>query len=196
MDTPSNKKTMRSFKNSKLAKVAETKQDTKLNDFDGFEYNEETVKKIKDYNTKVTDLDTDYTGFTPRTGIIVRVFLHEPKVEGNIVIPYTQPIVIKTQNGLAQVAETESPYPYSKKAVVVSLPEVIKDLKVGDIVQIENEVTKGYPIGGGRSAAIAIPKAFTLYTYDKPSNTPPTDPNHKHYGYLKIDSRDIAGIIS
>ena len=195
MDTPSKKKSMRSFKNSKLSKVKESEVDTKLNDFDGFEYNEETVKKIKEYNANVTNLDSDYTSFTPRTGIIVRVFLHEPKVEGNIVIPYTQSIIIPTQNGLANVGETESPYPYSKKAVIVSVPEVIKDLKVGDIVQIENEVTKGYPIGGGRSAAIAIPKAFTLHTYDKPSNTPPTDPNHKHYGYLKIDSRDIAGIL-
>jgi hypothetical protein len=149
------------------------------------------LDSIVSYNENVPTLDELYANLSPVNGYIVRVFLHEPIVsEMGILIPHKQIVSIPTQNGMAEYAEIETPYPYSNKAIIVAAPQHATFLKQGDIVQIGDNPVKTRAVGSGKNATVTIPSAY-LHPESK-SIVVPTDVKNRHYGYLLINHQDIV----
>ena len=59
------------------------------NNVTAFKYSSEYVDQVKEYNSKVTDLDPLYTSIKPLQQLVVRAFLIEPKVsETGLITPF------------------------------------------------------------------------------------------------------------
>lgn len=149
---------------------------------------------IKEYNSIVTTLDKDYAEFTPFNGVIVRAFHKEMLVDENTGLVISAPKTVIPDMGVqgAPVEMIESPWAFSRKAVVVSVPEDFKAYKAGDIVQLSHDavlVTKM------RQDDFRVIHSFTLWEHQ--DFQPPTSKKDKHYGYFLIDPyKHIHGRIS
>jgi hypothetical protein len=147
-----------------------------------------------EYNKKVLDLDTTYTSLIPISDIIVRVFAKElERTKSGIILPASAPVVIPTNSGHGNLGTVESPYSYSKKAVVIAVPAGYKGLDAGDIVQLSDATVTGHAIGAGHEATISIRHSFTHYDHN--SEQPPTNPKNPHYGYLMVPVRFIDCVV-
>lgn len=146
---------------------------------------DEMEKDIDDYNSRVTDLDPDYESFTPFREVIVRCFHLEMQKNSSGLVS-SPPIVYvpeMTQNGLGIRQTVESPWAFSRKAVVVSVPEGFIAYKPGDIVQLDRRCV--VPEKPSRDTDYLLPFSFTLWEHQDFS--PPRSKKDKHYGYLIID---------
>lgn len=142
-------------------------------------------KDINEYNEKVHVLDPEYAEFTPFREVIVRCFhLEMQKNDSGLVS--SPPIVYvpeMTQNGLGIRQTVEAPWAFSRKAIIVSVPEGFTAYKPGDIVQLDRRCV--IPEKPGRDTDYILPFSFTLWQHQDFS--PPRNKKDKHYGYLIID---------
>lgn len=154
---------------------------------------QEDLQSIYEYNRNVTTLDEDYANIVPTSKILVRVFLHEPHTtEHGLLEPYRQLIPIQTNAGVGTLMEIESPFPYTNKAIVVSVPAGYTSIKPGNLVQLESNPIKPIATGNGANARIHIPLSYmhpTAPTLEIPQNC-----KDKHYGYLLIPYHEISTI--
>jgi hypothetical protein len=151
----------------------------------------ELEEEIKNYNANIRNLDPLYTSVVPIHDVIVRMFLIEPTVsESGLVSLHKEIYSIPTRNEMASYAEAESPFPYSRKAIVVSAPEN-SAFKKGNIVQIAaNPVT----VAGNANNAYFKVKMEYLHP-DANLLATPKNPSSQHYGYLMLPSYDIKAIL-
>lgn len=159
-------------------------------------YNDELNQKFIDYNEKVTELDEMYTSLKMRHDILVRVFVRPmQKTEHGTMIPNKTAIQVSTNVGLGKLMAMDNPLPYEPKAVIVSVPDGITNLKVGQIVGLREDPVKGIPIGKGENAVVQIPKGFIhpdeRSKYQEAITGTPEDPTDRNYGYLAINEYDI-----
>lgn len=153
------------------------------------------LTSLKTYNdTIVRNLDNDYTKVKPLHNILVRVFVKEPEVtKEGLIKPYKQIVPVPTNNGVANWAEVESPYPFDNLAIVVSVPENVTSLKTGDIIQLSKNPVDAKVIGSGKEAYLNIPNTYALPEYK--SLEPTKDPLNKHFGYLLVPYFEIKTIL-
>lgn len=158
---------------------------------DTFEYNDEVIEDLKNYNKNIEDIDDIYKGVKPRFKVLLRCFVSEVRKDDNgLIIPNTIPIPIPTKSGMGDMALVETPWPYSKKAVVIAAPEG-SNLEKGDIVMLAKQPITGV-VGRGNNAMLSISDGFIHP--DEQGKYPagfPTDPNDKNYGFLLKADYDI-----
>lgn len=158
---------------------------------DEFEYNDALIEDLKLYNENITNIDPLYQNLQPRFKVLLRCFVSEiTKDENGLIIPNTIPIPIPTKSGFGNMAVVETPWPYSKKAVVIAAPEG-SNLKQGDIVMLTKQPITGV-IGNGNNAMLSVSDGF-IHPDEagKYAAGFPTDPNDKNYGFLLKADFDI-----
>jgi len=152
---------------------------------------------IKEYNDKILELDPMYSTTKPIHKFLVRCFhLEMGRSPGGILLPPKVVINVPTQNGIGTLAEIDSPWMLSKKAVVVALDARTRNsdapiLKVGDIIQLGSNPIKGKK--AGKDFAITLQAAFMHHTYEDVQ--PPTDITNPHFGYLLVSLMEIETIV-
>jgi hypothetical protein len=156
-------------------------------------FNEEENQKLVEYNKKVTEIDPLYSKLTPRFDLLVRVFVNPLEEKDGILIPNTIAVRSQTKAGPGFAGIIENRFPYSRKAVVISVPDEITDLKSGDIIYLSETPVQAKALGTGNNAVTIIPNKFVhpdeAYKYSavQPIPVDPTDPN---YGYLLVKPYD------
>ena len=162
-------------------------------------YNDDQNQKLVDYNANIKKINDKYSNLKMRFDVLVRVFVNPMEVgESGVLKPNSIPVSAPTNSGVGYIGQIHNPFPYTPKAVVVSIPDEIKDLKVGDIVILADSPVKAVAIGRGDQATITIPNKFVhpdeanKYPLDAPI---PTDPSDENYGYLIIKPYDIKIIL-
>lgn len=109
---------------------------------------------------------------------------------GGVLIKPSIEVPVKTQNGMAIKEMTDSPYPFSRKAVVVSIPEGYQTFKVGDEVLVDKHCVMATKIND--NAPFHLAKGFTMDTWTEIE--PPTNMLDPHYGYLLLEpNTEILG---
>lgn len=168
-----------------------------------FNFNDqENASKLVNYNANIETLDEAYSSLKPISDVIVRVFVKElEQTEGGLYKPHMQTVMIPTQSGIGHLEEVESPWAYSRKAIIVAAPKSLQEenqyrtsLAAGTIVILANNPVQSRPMGGGRDAALSIPKAFT-HPDLVASDMIPTEADNRHYGYLLVSPMDIKIIM-
>jgi len=194
---PAGKTTMKDLHNEhvQLDKMAPVNDGDGPQDFDspidGFKFDEDFEQKLVKYNENVLTLDSDYTSLTPRADILVRVFVKElEKTEAGLILPNKTQVQIPTRSGVGVLGEMDNPYPYSQKAVVISVPVYITDLKAGDVVILNSPTVMGVATGQGDDAMISIRFGFTHPDFYNEQHLP-SDPDNKNYGYLALPSQEV-----
>lgn len=154
-------------------------------------------KKTTDYNSKVLELNPKYTSLIPLQHIIVRCFLLETvRTESGIIIPPKVIVDIPTNTGVGKKGEVESPFPFSRIAVIVAVPPSYKNnpdspYKVGTRCMLDGSPLKATVQGDG--VLFDLPSGFTHPEWDQLQF--PTDFENEHFGYLKVSYRDIDLIL-
>jgi hypothetical protein len=144
------------------------------------------------YNENLFNLNPAYLELKPIRKVLLRVFVLPAKVDDNgIIIPNTLYVKKLTDSGFGYAGEIENIFPYSKKAVVVAVPEVLKSsLNVGEVVFLSDDQVNAVTAGSGNNAEIIIKNAFVRPdVYLK--RQIPTEPTNEHYGYVLVDYADI-----
>ena len=157
---------------------------------------EEHADKLKKYNEELNNINPVYGNLIPFTKILVRVMVKElEKTEGGLYMPNMLEVPIPTQSGLGHVEQAENPWPYTRSAIVVAVPESFKNstfvsLSILDKVILSSSPVKGHAMSKGRGAAIGIANSFT-HPLEYKNNQPPTDPSNPHYGYLLVSMSEL-----
>ena len=195
-DKPGAKKSMREMMNLNPEELSNIPSEE--NYAPAFEFTDEFDEKLKAYNERIKDIHPDYGAFKPYDKILVRLYTRPlERNSSGLVIPHYEPVQIPTRSNVGNAMVVPSPYPFTRKAVIVALPEVdyIKNrFNIGDTLILAQKQVVARSIGSGDDAAIDIPNKFFLPDfYDRAGM--PIDPEDKNYGYILIEPRDIEGSI-
>lgn len=156
-----------------------------------FKYTPEYADQAKQYNLNLTNLDSRYTSVKPIHKVIVRCALNEPQVtESGLVLPYKQLLSVQTNAGTGKVGEYETDWPYSEKAIVVSVPDHITSIKQGDIIQLSRDAVQNRVIGQGANAFPVVVNGFVHV--DSKHDVTPKDITDVDYGYVLVSISDIT----
>jgi len=186
---PFHKQTLKDLMTPTIDGVASGNESSRVPDLSVIKFNEDMDASIKQYNKNILELDPEYTKLKPMQKVLVRVFLKElRKTEDGLYLPNTEFVRLKTHAGVGYVGEVESPFPYSQKAVVVSVPDSVTTIKSGDIVYLSNKPIQAVPDGSGNEARITIPNAFI---HPELGDDLSTNPNDRLYGYLQVNYFEI-----
>jgi hypothetical protein len=158
---------------------------------------QEKNNQIIKYNETIQNLDPVYANLNPLNHIIVRVVLKEmQRTESGLLKPNTIFVKKPTESGFGYIAEMESPFPYTLKAIIVAVPDQFKDkFKSGQFVYLNEEQVEAVALGKGNNAAIRIKNVFTHPEFFVESGTP-SEPANQHYGYLKVNPYNIDFIVN
>lgn len=165
-----------------------------------FLFSDEQNEKLKKYNENIADFNELYTSIKPRFNVLVRAFV-QPMEEGEngVLKPNTVEVALPTKAGVGDVGTMTNPYPFIPKAVVVAVPEEVKDIKPGDVVTLSQRQVVGRPMGRGNNAMVIIPNSFVhpneLHKYP-PESPVPYDPSDYNYGYMEIKPYDINFVLN
>lgn len=145
------------------------------------------------YNKGLPTLDAEYTNFIPTNKVLIRCkVLEYEELSSGILTKPTIMVPVRTKSGVGFHADQESPYPYSREAIIVSVPKDFQNYKAGDVVIIPNHMvlaTKAH-----KDSPFHMPNAFTLPEWKELE--PPHSMKSKHYGYLLISHHEIQGKIN
>jgi hypothetical protein len=159
---------------------------------EGF-YNEDFEAKIQDYNATITNFHEAYKSFVPFRDVLVRVYLKPTtRSESGILLPNIDYLPIKTNNNVGTLIEVPNPYPYTRKAVIVNVPEGTTHVATGDSVLLGRNMVASELVGKGKEATVRIPACF-IHPEVSETTTPPLDPENPNYGYCLIPSFEIIG---
>lgn len=162
-------------------------------------YSDEQNEKLISYNENIKNLDELYSNLIPRFDVLVRIYVNPMEVsESGVLKPNTVPVSAPTNAGVHYIGSMDNPYPYSSKAIVISVPSEVTDLKPGDIVGLADTPVKGIALGKGDQAVVTIPNKYVHPDEAKkyPIENPlPSDPSDRNYGYLLIKPYDVKVII-
>lgn len=145
------------------------------------------------YNQNINNHLDEYTNFVPTRKIIVRCYVMEYYMENGILqIPDLQ-VPVRTANGVGHKGFEKSPWPYSRKAVVVAVPPNHDVYKPGDLVLLDRGVTLTAPKQNSEMP-FHMPKGFTTDSWN--DMEPPHSMKSEHYGYLILEPlSEILGIL-
>ena len=157
-------------------------------------YNDSFQTKLKNYNESILILDQNFRKVTPRYDILVRAFTRPLIKDGDVIIPPTLPVDIRTQNNRGKAYQVENPYPFFNKVVIVSKPKNIEDLQVGDVAIVDANYKFVEAFGNGDNAFIKVngfihPDDLANY------NEYPTNPEDPNYGYFLVPNHLIKAVL-
>ena len=151
----------------------------------------EYVEALKQYNSQVTNLDENYTRIKPLNKIIVRCFVHEPRVsESGLITPMKQLVDVTTNSGAGVQRVVESDWPYRTKGVVVAVPDNYPTLQAGDIIQMTGLATDIKVMGASDNAFLMVRNGYVQV--DSENLLPPQDITDADYGYILISMGDVV----
>lgn len=157
----------------------------------------EQEEKTNKYNENIQNLSEKYTKLIPLHKVIVRCKLLETeRTDKGLIIPPTVKVTIPTNNGIGRIGEVDSPFPYSREAVIVSAPPHFENDEDHPIKRGKMCVLAESPIkasSAGKDALITLPNGFTHPEWK--SLQLPKDFSHEHFGYLMVSFRDIEIIL-
>lgn len=144
-----------------------------------------------EYNASIDNHLPEYVNFTPYRKILVRCFVLEYyTTEAGVLVKPVVEVPVKTQNGMAIKEMVDSPYPFSRKAIVVSVPEGTSNFKPGDTVLLDKHVVMATKVN--ENAPFHLAKGFTMDTW--PGLEVPTSMKDPHYGYMLVEpNTEILG---
>jgi len=172
------------LENQTPQKVEKTKVLSALDGIDIVKF----AKEVSDYNGSISDFDTDYSEMQPNgLSVLVRLFAKEPKLENGLYHYNSPQIAVQTTSGVGIKEYVNSPYPFTKKAIVVAVsPRLQSEYKPGELVQISDiPVVCPFP---GQKDVIPV-YSFLHYEYD--DILPPHEVTNKHFGYFMIPEEII-----
>jgi len=159
----------------------------------------ERANSVKQYNTNINQHLSMYTTLVPTNGILVRLYLREPKItESGLYIPETNAVdTIEVKRTAAsgdrytQKLE-DSPWKWSTKAVIVALPEFLKTHTIGQNVQVPF-----FPTGSMTKSDESKEMTFQYAFIHCDANTLdiPQDCLDPHFGYALIPTHEIKCIL-
>ncbi len=151
------------------------------------------IQKIEKYNKNVAILDPEYSiGFKPFGLYLIRYFIKAPKILGNgMMFENTDKIPVPTKNGQGILDTVINPFPFAHRAIIVSIPEHERTLKVGQVVHA-NSPRVVAPIPGDRSTIIY---ESCFFKHDSEFSAPTTDMNNPEYGYALVGKDALIGLI-
>ena len=188
-DKPKHKETMLDFiKENQTNNPIENQKKIAQSNIHAFKYTELYMEQVKAYNLNIKNIDPQYASVKPLHEILVRFYLHEPLVEGNIVMPFKQTVPVPTKSGVNGYQEIESDFPFRLKGVVISAPES-NPLKCGDDIMLSRKAIQMHVIGTGADAAIRLDAGFVHP--DSMLHDIPTDVTSPHYGYALVQYHEI-----
>lgn len=189
-DKPKAKTTMLDFiKENQTSNPLEKQALVAQSNIHAFKYTDTYMEQVKAYNANLKTLDPQYTSVKPLHEILVRFYLHEPTVVGNIVMPFKQYVPVPTKSGIGKYDEIESDFPFRLKAVVISAPES-NPLKPGDEIMLSRKAIQMNVIGdGGANRQIIVEQGFVHP--DSFLHEVPTDVTSPHYGYGLVQYHEI-----
>lgn len=170
-----------------VVEKTEREIDIEINAFDA-----DKNSKYAAYNASVLELNPLYTSIKPIRKVIVRTYVQEATTDENGILRSPSIYVKKvTESGYGYAGVIENPFPYSRKVVIVAVPENLKlSLSPGEVVVLEDEQVQCFARGKGDNAETVVKNAFVRSDiYNEP--TIPQDPTNEHFGYLKIDYSSI-----
>ena len=160
---------------------------------------EERANTSKQYNNNITEHLPMYTSIKPTNGILIRLFLREPKItESGLLIPEMNAsdfVEVKRRAGSGDRYTqklSESPWKWSTKAVVVAIPDFVQDLKVGQLIQVPFLPT------GVTKKEDESEEATFMYAFihcDSGTTEIPQDCLDVHFGYALIPKHEIKCIL-
>lgn len=195
-ERPANRKTMKEVMNLNPEDLSNIESEE--NYAPAFEFTEEFDQKLISYNDRIKDLDSDYKAFRPYDNILLRLYVKPlERNESGLVVPHYEQVIIPTKSGQGAAAVVASPYPFSRKAVIVAVPDVEwmqARFNVGDTVLLSQKQVVARSTGYGEEAQIDVPNKFFLPDfYDRLGM--PIDPENKSYGYILVNPTAIEGFI-
>lgn len=114
--------------------------------------------------------------------------------DGDVLLPNSIVVDVPTNNKMGVVYQTENPYPFTHKAVVVSpCATAENDLKPGTIVTLDTSFNLVRAKGSGDNAYIQV-NGFIHPDVSNDFNEYPTDPENEHYGYFLVRN-DLVKLI-
>jgi len=170
--------------NQSPQKVEKTKVLSALDSVDIVEF----AKEVSEYNKNISNFDSDYSDMIPNGyQVLVRLFAKEPKLENGLYHYNSPQIAVQTTSGVGVKEYVNSPYPFTKKAIVVAVsPRLESEYTPGELVQITDiPVVCPYP---GQKDVIPV-YSFLHHEYD--DILPPYSVTHKHFGYFMIPENII-----
>lgn len=115
--------------------------------------------------------------------------------DGDVLLPTTIVVDVPTNNKLGVLFQTENPYPFTHKAVVVSPCSVAEnDLPTGTVVTIDTAFGLVRAKGSGDNAYIQV-NGFIHPDVSLDFTEYPTDPENEHYGYFLVPNHQIKLIV-
>lgn len=154
-------------------------------------------KEKNEYNEKITELDPLYTVLSPVSKILVRCKVLVPyRSDGGLIMKPSVMVPIRTGNEIGWLDAKESPWPYSREAIIVALPEGYKErgvYKVGQIVQLTDGPVRARPTKGGEDAEIILPSGYAHPLWKDAMF--PQKVTDRHYGYILVNPSEIEMIL-
>lgn len=145
------------------------------------------------YNRNIRNWSEEYANFKPYNRVIVRCYVMEYEYRNGIMIAPAMKVPVKTANGMTFKQYDDSPWPYSRRAIVVAVPEGYTKYSAGQEVLLDRHVvlcTKE-----NVEADFYHPHGFTVdswYDFE-----PPKDMASEHFGYLIVSPQaEILGELS
>lgn len=135
------------------------------------------------YNKGIRNIPVEYSEFVPYRKVIVRCYVLEYIEKNGILVKPEIMVPMKTPNGYTVERMVNSPYPYSRRAVVVSVPENFTSFNAGDEVLLDKHVVLANK--ENKNADFHLPHGFTTDSW--PQIEPPTNMKDEHYGYLIVE---------
>lgn len=165
-----------------------------LGSMEDTKYTPEFINAIRDYNSKITNLNSRYTEPKMLSQIVVRMFLFEPNVlEGGTIEPVRTTFQVPTATGQMIHKTKESDYPFSLKGVVVNVPEGTYSIKVGDIIQLKESAVQIGVLGDSKRGYVEVVRN-SFRPVSNVYREPSSDLTNEDYGYVLINHQDIVAI--
>lgn len=149
----------------------------------GDSYWERKEQEIQNYNDNLNNLDELYTNLSPFRKVVIRMFhVVAEKTANGIILEPSLPMKEMTQNGIGIRKTMNTPWPYQRRGVVVSVPEYEAWLKPGDIVEVDKHAVQAIKPSVDHEPVLEF--GFTHSSWL--SQEPPTDLTNRHFGYILI----------
>lgn len=152
-----------------------------------FGFDDEFDNRLKKYNEIINEHPDHIKNLKKVNSLLCRFYvLPLPRTKGGLIKVNQAPVQVQTKSGIGY-KYVDDPYNWSVKAVVVKVPEFLKeDYAEGDIIFTKTTAVKREV----REEALTVGNGFVHPDFGDIHDYP-LDPLDPHYGYMWVDTRDI-----
>lgn len=151
------------------------------------------IEKYNTYNEKVTELDELYTSLKPlQREVILRLIVKDFSKKRDDILIYSKNDIIPVKSGVNDgilYMEVPSPYPFTRKAIVVSVPNENFYVQPGDTVALREKLQIGFK--NQDQGYVSVQGGFVHPDYEDDYDNVPEDPEDQHFGYVMVNENLI-----